>query len=599
MASEAFRIGRLYVIMLSAIALLALSGQFVIQQTLSNQRRDGAAINVAGRQRMLSERLIKHALSLNQILGQRPLPTLAAERQRSAISQTMATLVESHRSLRHGDGELKLRAPKDAAIVGLMDELRPLIDTLQGETNELLDSVDAFMVHHQSDAKAASLSLLTMQQSLKSLTETQAEFLPQMDDLVGRMSGVSEAKVRRSQRFEFGFLVLTLLALFIEGWFVFRPSVTKIRTHIAQLKQREAQLLESERKSRDLVRYSAGPILCLEPSTSRILDLNPAAASAIGDDATRLLHRRFSTLLCDEVSTRQFHASMDQLEIQSQSESRISLHGGNDQIRHWLVRLIRYEAGEGDAFVLMSGYDITEQVDRENLLLEENRRDDMTGLLNRGEFDRNLSMLTTIHQNRGTPFALAMVDVDFFKSINDRFGHRVGDLVLQQLANIVQQSCRQADLVCRYGGEEIAILFPSIRCDDALPIANRIRETLKRTPIQWRDPQSPLGQDDERATADEEDVVHATVSIGLAAAPNHGMTPTALISAADAALYAAKSQGRDRVVIATDLPVMEMPLNEGLQTLRDTCDVVEEARAFLDSPAAVQRSESQSTEPIA
>lgn len=157
--------------------------------------------------------------------------------------------------------------------------------------------------------------------------------------------------------------------------------------------------------------------------------------------------------------------------------------------------------------------------------------DDLTGLLNRRKFmERAQAELNRGHRNN-RPVAVAMADIDFFKSINDTYGHTGGDQVLKVFAEILKKDLRESDLVGRIGGEEFAFILPETGPDVARHLMERIRSTVQSHPIELTDGRH----------------VQATVSIGIADAAN-----TSLVQAlrhADTALYSAKSKGRNCVEV--------------------------------------------------
>ena len=132
------------------------------------------------------------------------------------------------------------------------------------------------------------------------------------------------------------------------------------------------------------------------------------------------------------------------------------------------------------------------------------------------------------------PLALVMADVDHFKRLNDTFGHEVGDQVLKEVAAFIATHIRASDLACRYGGEEMLIIFrtPGSRQRKASP--RNCGLPCARSPASGRARDRPV----------------TILSLGVAAFPLHGTTSAALLRAADAALYQAKHQGRDRAIAA-------------------------------------------------
>lgn len=158
--------------------------------------------------------------------------------------------------------------------------------------------------------------------------------------------------------------------------------------------------------------------------------------------------------------------------------------------------------------------------------------DPLTGLLNRRALDGPLTREVKAGLRYGTPACLMLLDLDYFKTVNDRLGHMAGDEVLRQVARLIQESVREVDSVGRYGGEEFAVVLPHTGLDQAHASAERLRAHLERRAFDLADGQ-----------------IRLTASIGLASlgGPDVGTMPE-WIAAADAALYAAKAQGRNCIV---------------------------------------------------
>jgi diguanylate cyclase (GGDEF)-like protein len=153
-------------------------------------------------------------------------------------------------------------------------------------------------------------------------------------------------------------------------------------------------------------------------------------------------------------------------------------------------------------------------------------RDALTGLGNRRHLERRVAELLPRALAEGAPLALAVLDIDHFKLVNDRQGHLTGDQVLVQLAQLLRDNMRASDVLARYGGEEFVIVLPGMTLAGAAEVCERLRERVHG--FGW-----PLQ-------------MALSVCIGLAAAPPHDLT--ALLGAADRALYSAKSGGRNRIV---------------------------------------------------
>jgi two-component system, cell cycle response regulator len=163
--------------------------------------------------------------------------------------------------------------------------------------------------------------------------------------------------------------------------------------------------------------------------------------------------------------------------------------------------------------------------------------DQLTSLLNRREFDRILAEERERSRRFGHPFALVLVDIDHFKSVNDTHGHPVGDAVLQEVALRLSRGLRDVDRAARFGGEEFALIVMQADRKVAFDAAQRACTAVQATPI----------------AIDGGPELRITVSAGAAAMPADAATGTELVAAADKALYAAKTRGRNRAVSFSDL----------------------------------------------
>jgi len=166
-------------------------------------------------------------------------------------------------------------------------------------------------------------------------------------------------------------------------------------------------------------------------------------------------------------------------------------------------------------------------------LSDQANRDALTGLYNRRYLDSTLERELARCQREGQPLSLMLIDIDHFKQINDTYGHQAGDEVLKQLADMLNAQARSADVVCRFGGEEFLLLLPNMPQAVAQERAEQWRRDFAANTIVFG-----------------EFRMQVTLSIGLASYPGHGTSPQALIRSADRALYRAKTEGRNRVVVA-------------------------------------------------
>ncbi|MDD2845202.1 MAG: diguanylate cyclase [Rhodoferax sp.] len=169
-------------------------------------------------------------------------------------------------------------------------------------------------------------------------------------------------------------------------------------------------------------------------------------------------------------------------------------------------------------------------------LQEHANRDPLTGLYNRRYLQTTLEReLARCHRD-GLPLSLMIVDIDHFKSINDKFGHNAGDEVLRQLGFVLNEGARQEDVPCRYGGEEFVVLFPNMSTEIALKRGEQLRAAFEQTVV-----------------ASAHGNVNTTISMGVATFPMHGASMDELTHCADLALYAVKRNGRNGVLAFNDV----------------------------------------------
>lgn len=165
--------------------------------------------------------------------------------------------------------------------------------------------------------------------------------------------------------------------------------------------------------------------------------------------------------------------------------------------------------------------------------------DGLTGLYTRRFLEASLPLEFARARRAEGSLAVFIIDVDYFKSINDRYGHLAGDRALSEIASRLRTTAREGDVLARYGGEEFALLVPGGRPEELASIAERLRTRVASSPV----------------AVSEEVWLGVTVSVGSACYPAHADTTSELVAAADRALYAAKAQGRNRVVVGA-VPVL-------------------------------------------
>lgn len=274
--------------------------------------------------------------------------------------------------------------------------------------------------------------------------------------------------------------------------------------------------------------------------TGRITFANPALEQLRGQAEGTLIGRYIWDFLTDDAK-RQALRDYRQLLIREQpppapyfTKNRRPDGSVIDVQIDWAYR--RDEQGQLQGFVAVVT-DITERKRLQETLRERAIRDPLTGLFNRRYLDETLPRELSRCRRNGELLVVAMLDLDHFKRFNDTYGHEAGDAVLRAVGDLLGRSLRAGDLACRYGGEELTLILHGSTLEDAQLRLDSLRRAIRQTRMAYRGGELPA----------------ITVSIGVVMAVEAAeMDATTLLSRADAALYQAKAQGRNRVVAAVD-----------------------------------------------
>ncbi len=273
-------------------------------------------------------------------------------------------------------------------------------------------------------------------------------------------------------------------------------------------------------------------------SQRRIVEINPAAEALFGISAAEAIGKT------PPPASEKHPALPDRFWDSAEGQMKISFGQGAAQ-RHFDLRISPLVDARGQpsgrlvvfrdiSDLVGAMQQLEEQLDEIQALQAELReqamRDPLTGLYNRRYLEETLERELARAQRDHYPVSLVMIDIDYFKQINDRYGHGAGDLVLQSLAGQLTRETRHGDIVCRFGGEEFLLVLPNSTKEVTFQRAEAWRQTFAAARVAFQG----AG-------------LQATLSMGLAAFPHDGASASQLITTADQRLYAAKAHGRNRV----------------------------------------------------
>lgn len=312
---------------------------------------------------------------------------------------------------------------------------------------------------------------------------------------------------------------------------------------------RAQDLLRKERNFRDMIERLPAPTVITNPDTARVLYANPAARELFGSGQTDLVGMSTLTLWVDPDSRQNLLAEVNQTHaIQNREIAFRRLDGAVIWV---LASVIETHFDKTDA-LLFAFKDISERMQREKLLQSQAQTDALTGIPNRRHFMTQAGQRLRDLAMQHKAVAFALFDLDDFKQVNDTRGHACGDLVLQQVARLLHDKMRPQDMFARLGGEEFCLLLGDVSAEQALELTEAMRQELDGRiqvcpdahPIPL--PSCSIGvawtQVPTDASAERDD--DATGAAAVLAA---------LMERADAALYQAKSAGKNRSVLSSDL----------------------------------------------
>lgn len=309
-----------------------------------------------------------------------------------------------------------------------------------------------------------------------------------------------------------------------------------INSMLTALQRSREEQRAGEERYKALVEQITDAIFLVDAKTGHFLEANLAAQTLLGYEHPELMEMTLQDVAQPDPDKRTgtFTGMKTTGSLHLPSERHYLRKNGSVVTVEVSDSHISYEGR--DALCVVAR-DITDRKKAETVLRDLAMRDGLTGLYNRREMQRILKEQIEKCKQYGETASLILFDIDHFKTVNDTYGHQVGDDVLRWMARLVQEMVRPEDKVARYGGEELAVILPGLDSEAAFQIADRLRITIAAHPFEGLQ-----GRDDVMGGL----LIPITISVGVASVPNDADTLTGVIDCADRALYEAKHKGRNR-----------------------------------------------------
>lgn len=546
-----------YVIALALVATLSTAAWLSLHLVISEQKSTAAVVNVSGRQRMLSQRT---ALFSNLLVN---VPVSERPRVRQLLGNAIDLMEVSHQGLTKGNQSMGLPATMSSTVRGMYFEGPDALD----------DQVTTY-VKHVRELLSLGDDELTVSNSLLQYITLNAtdKLLTSLDNMVSQYQREGETAVRRLQKAETMFWIITLLLLVLEAVLIFHPFARHVRRIIgklqgvtdelemhrarleetvkqrtAELESRSAALAESEERFR-LISTAAKDAIVIVGDKEEITYWNPAAEKIFGYPASDVLNQNVHTLLAPSEYHQDAHAGFKRFEkfgkgplIGKTFEITAKHKNGRDFPVELSISAFRYRQVWHAIGIVR---DITERKHMEEKVRQLAFYDPLTDLPNRRLLDDRLHQALLASKRSGCYGALLVLDLDNFKPLNDAYGHMTGDIFLMQVAARLKGCVREADTVARFGGDEFVILLPELAEDQsfsslqAMQVAEKIRSALAL----------PYQLTIKNKVGSDVAIEHScTASIGVALFLGKAVEAQDILEWADTAMYRAKALGRNRI----------------------------------------------------
>lgn len=426
-----------YIFALTLLATLTITTQWVIQQSLALQEHDSRVINIAGRQRMLSQRIVKVSYYLIHA-------KTIEERQnfRRQLGDSIDLWVQSHIGLQQGDKELGLPGENNPQIKSLFNSIEYEFQEMVAVGQKILDT--PYNTQH-------------LQQLVQHLSKHEAAFLSGMNAIVFQYDDNAKSKLDTARKLEYGLAAFTLLILFLEARFIFAPVVRRLRDYMYRHEQHEQDMDR-------LFATTPTAMFLMDEETLNIIRGNGKSESLMGSVESVFLGKPISEFL-----DTKYDANREFLEkIQSNSELNeyeVLIINTQHHIVEALASCCRVTYSGRPAYVI-SATDISEIKKAQKTLQYYATFDEMTGLVNRRTGLLILKTELDRSKRNNHPLTICYMDIDGLKVINDTYGHHEGDWMITTMANILSESIRGGDVALRLGGDEFLLILHD--CDERM-----------------------------------------------------------------------------------------------------------------------------------
>ncbi len=443
-----------YTLALSIIALLVIFSQMIIQISLISQQDDSRVVNIAGRQRMLSQRINKAAFGLY-------FTTKANDSQRymEELNSSLMLWEKSHNGLQNGDLELGLPGKNSDEIIEIFADIEPQYQAILSAAKS---------IHKLAFIKGNNESELL--EMIRIIQDNEQSFLKGMDTIVFQYDYESKQKVNSIRIIEIIILIVTFITLTIEVLFIFRPAQKQIVNSMDELE-------ESKQNLEKLFETAPTAMFLIDEADFRVTKLNHMAKDILKVSLEDSLGIDLKNML--ELNEGDFEVLNDKLHsgVAMENHEAVLRNKGNMSLVVLLSsNLIKYD---DKSTILLGLSDITKLKEAEEVLKKYASVDEMTGFLNKRTGMLVLENVFNRERAETGELSICFIDIDGLKMVNDSYGHEEGDFYIKTVSQVIFYSTSSQDAKFRYGGDEFILILDKCERKGAEAVIARINNNLK------------------------------------------------------------------------------------------------------------------------
>lgn len=423
-----------YIFALTLIALLVIVSNLGTQTFIEKQIHDSRIINLAGKQRMLSQKITKIVYQLSFANSELQEHEMLAE-----LENSIALWEKTHKGLQFGDSDLQLPGDNPAKVQALFDQIQDEHEDMLKATKTIVE-----LTLNDQDQEAGIKQLRDI------LKEKEPVFLKGMDEIVFIYDDLARVKVEKIKLIEKLLLGLTLLTLLLEALFIFKPAEGLVNRSIRGLKTNEKNLQE-------LFDTAPSMSLLVSEKTMAIIRMNQLSREVLAipenDTNVHYLYNFVETRYLEPIGPFIRESERTQM-----TPYEVVLKNYNRDATQMIFSASRLYYHDEEV-LLVNFSDITEQKKNEDLLKTLASIDEMTGLLNRRTGLVIFEKAFESAKRRKTGITTCFIDLDGLKHVNDTYGHADGDVFIKTVSRAILKTIRTEDIAFRYGGDEFVIIF--------------------------------------------------------------------------------------------------------------------------------------------